>query len=67
VLIIEKSGADRPSATPGYACPRCRQSLVFHRANYFCTDCLTIYPVVNGVPCLLPGNGILATKYLEFQ
>ncbi len=67
VLVIEKPDGEESSATPSFACPRCHQPLVSHRGHYFCTECLTIYPIVNGIPCLLPGNGILATKYLEFQ
>jgi SAM-dependent methyltransferase len=66
VLVIEKPGADGSTA-PSYGCPRCHQSLVSHRGNYFCADCLVVYPVLNGIPCLLPGSGILATKYLEFR
>jgi SAM-dependent methyltransferase len=67
VLVIEKPGADADSAAPSYGCPRCHQLLVSHRGNYFCSECLAVYPVLNGIPCLLPGSGILATKYLEFE
>ena len=67
VLVIEKPGSDDAPAAPSFGCPRCHRPLVFHRGNYFCTECLMVYPVVNGIPCLLPGHAILATKYLEFQ
>jgi len=67
VLIIEKPSSDSTAPTPGYACPRCHRPFVSHCHNYFCTECLTVFPILNGIPCLLPGNGILATKYLEFR
>jgi uncharacterized protein YbaR (Trm112 family) len=47
------------------ACPSCHRALVYHKANYFCTECLMVYPEVAGIPCLLKSHGIIATRYLD--
>lgn len=64
LLLLEKLVL--PPAVAGFlACPFCRRALLPHRGNHFCESCSLIYPVIDGVPCLLPGNGILGSKYLE--
>jgi hypothetical protein len=64
VLIIQKDEADAKNA-PGFACPECRTPLVAARGNHFCEQCGLVFPVIGSVPCLLPGKGILATRFLE--
>lgn len=68
ILLVRKGGdgADAPvPAGPRYACPHCRGPLTLARGNYFCPADLTVFPVVDGIPCLLAAHGILASKYLE--
>jgi SAM-dependent methyltransferase len=49
-----------------FACPACKKPVIQHLGHYFCQECYNIYPVIDGIPCLLPGNGILATKFMNF-
>ncbi|HEX6911933.1 MAG TPA: methyltransferase domain-containing protein [Longimicrobium sp.] len=67
LLVIRKGGGDAAPAEggPRYACPHCRGPLTHAKGNYYCPADLTVFPVVDGVPCLLAGHGILASKYLE--
>lgn len=65
VLVIRKpepAGAGEPA---GLACPNCRTRLVAHRGHQFCPECLAVFPVIENIPCLLPRNAILATKFLD--
>lgn len=67
LLAIEKSG-DRGKTLRSiaeFSCPCCRGSLDLVRANRYCSRCATVFPVLDGIPCLLPENGILATCYME--
>ncbi len=65
-LMIIAKRPEAPAYTGGFfACPVCRGALVAHRDNYFCAECLVVYPVVAGIPCLLRSQGIVATRYLE--
>ena len=69
LLIIEvvRDKQGRENKPIQYACPICKDTLVFHRAHYFCQrDCL-IFPVVGGIPCLRRTYGILGSKYLEYE
>jgi len=66
VIVIEKPEDGTGDASlADYACPRCHHGLVNHGGSFFCTDCLIVYPLVGGIPCLLPQNAILATKYMD--
>ena len=65
VLIIEKN-RDYSSEVSNYlACPITKAPLELIRNNYFCKKSLLLYPVLDGIPCLLPNNAIIATKYLD--
>ena len=65
VLVVRKPDVDEAGGHPELACPRCRLRLALHRENLFCGECLSVFPIIDGIPCLLPGNAILATKYVE--
>jgi ubiquinone/menaquinone biosynthesis C-methylase UbiE/uncharacterized protein YbaR (Trm112 family) len=65
LLLIEKQTDAEPADASFYACPACREALLRDRGNFFCESCSLIYPVIGGIPCLLPANGILGSKYLE--
>ena len=63
LLLIRKP---EPSASvpPTFGCPVCHQPLAAVRGQLFCDSCSLVFPVIDGIPCLLPGNGILASKFL---
>jgi uncharacterized protein YbaR (Trm112 family) len=65
LMIVSKRPDAPPYAGTFYACPVCRGALVLHKESYYCPECLVVYPVVAGVPCLLRSHGIVATRYLE--
>jgi len=67
LIVIEKKPKRDVEKAPDnvLACPQCKGDLTFHLDNYFCTNCCLIYPVINSIPCLLPENGIRASKFLE--
>ena len=64
-IIIRKPQSSSPNDR-ALACPTCKLPLFPHLGHWFCQECYHIYPVINGIPCLLPGNGILATKFMNF-
>jgi uncharacterized protein YbaR (Trm112 family) len=65
LIVIAKQPGAELYAGEFLACPRCRTALTLHKGNYFCGECLVVYPVVGGVPCLLAAQGLVATRYLE--
>jgi ubiquinone/menaquinone biosynthesis C-methylase UbiE len=65
LVVIAKEADAEPYGGGFFACPRCRAALTLHHGNYFCGECLVVYPVIAGVPCLLATQGVVATRYLE--
>lgn len=64
LIAIRKPAA--AAVGPELACPTCRLALADHGGHLFCGECLSIYPVIGGIPCVRSRNAILATKYLDF-
>jgi len=67
ILIIEKKD-DCETLSPRkipLACPVTKAPLELIRNNYYCRESLLLYPIVEGIPCLLPENAIIATHYLD--
>ena len=64
LLIIEKNGPDAPSAEPFLACPHTKARLTPFADSLFAEESLLAYPKIQGVPCLLPQNAILAAHFL---
>lgn len=67
VLVIEKTNDcdTAPTHTIPLACPITKAPLELIRNNYYCRESLLLYPIVDGIPCLLPENAIVATHYLD--
>lgn len=61
LLVLEKTEQQIASTPDFLACPVCRTRLLFLRDSYYCRECLSAYPVLDGIPCLLRDNAILAT------
>ncbi len=65
LLVIEKPPSAAREAGALFGCPLCHAPLREIRGQRFCEPCARIYPVIDGVPCLLPGHGILGSKFPE--
>jgi uncharacterized protein YbaR (Trm112 family)/ubiquinone/menaquinone biosynthesis C-methylase UbiE len=65
VIIIEKNSSSKAKVFNPLACPITRAPLELIRNNYYCRESLLLYPIVDHIPCLLPENAIIATKYLD--
>jgi len=65
VTIIEKNKIFRNEAKSFLACPISKKPLNVIRGNYYCSDSLLLYPIIDNIPCLLPENAVVATHYLE--
>lgn len=63
VLVIEKAVVAAGKAVSGFGCPLCHRRLERIRGQLFCADCARIFPVIDDIPCLLPGNGVLGSKF----
>ena len=64
-LLIIKKDAPAFDSTQWLACPICKQILTSATEQLYCQHCRLIYPVIRGIPCLLPEHGILGSKFLE--
>jgi len=53
----------KPGSVGGFLCPISRTELRPGPQAYFARSSYLAYPVLDGVPCLLAANAILATKY----
>jgi ubiquinone/menaquinone biosynthesis C-methylase UbiE len=66
LLVIEKQ-APVSGGRRWQACPCCKGPLAPASGHLYCTACRRIYPVLRGIPCLTPDNGVLGSKYLEAE
>jgi len=64
VTVIQKSSTFTRLENV-FACPVFKTPLTRSKGNYFSEEALSIYPVIDGIPCLRIENSILASKYLE--
>lgn len=67
VLIIAKDEGLSPSKHPSwpFACPITKAPLKEHGGALFSAESLLAYPIVAGIPCVLPENAIVATHFLD--
>jgi uncharacterized protein YbaR (Trm112 family) len=64
VMVIAKE-PDASGSGFELACPLSRKPLELQDDCYFCPESILAYPIVGGIPCLLPENSILASKFTE--
>ena len=62
LLIIEKD-ALAPASETNFACPVTRGSLKKELDCYYAAESLLAYPIIGGIPCLLPENAVLASGF----
>jgi ubiquinone/menaquinone biosynthesis C-methylase UbiE/uncharacterized protein YbaR (Trm112 family) len=62
LLIIEKNASANEAETT-FACPVTGGKLAKELDCYYATESLLAYPIIGGIPCLLPENAILASGF----
>ena len=65
LMIIRKNSEDREIQNP-LACPVTKKELKLIKDSYYCEESMLAYPVIDGIPCLLPQNAVIATHYRNF-
>lgn len=61
-LIVIKKNGDLEEGN-AMCCPITKSPLIENEDCFFAPDSLLAYPILNKIPCLLPQNAIVATKY----
>ncbi|NDV20646.1 methyltransferase domain-containing protein [Pseudodesulfovibrio sp. JC047] len=64
MLLLEKPSA-QPAPSPGFACPSCTSPLISHAGHLFCPECMVVYPILDGLPCLRKEHAIIASTFLD--
>ena len=70
LMIIRKESSavnEEPRKGP-FMCPISKRSMEAYGdegGEFYCPESMLAYPVIQGIPCLLPENAVVATKYLE--
>ena len=65
LTIIKKNSVS--SNNPEFICPISKTRLVKLNGNWYSKEAGLLYPEIDGVPCLIEQQAILATKYLNFN
>jgi len=65
VTVIEKNKIFRNETKSFLACPISKKPLNIIRGNFYCSNSLLLYPIIDNIPCLLPENAVIATHYME--
>lgn len=64
VMVVLKDGeGDDVPAQPGFACPLSQKAMQRTDGGCYCGESGLAYPLIRGIPCLCPGNAIVATKF----
>ncbi|MBG9754109.1 methyltransferase domain-containing protein [Lysinibacillus sp. RSDA_15] len=64
IIVIEKQKDDHKSSAI-LCCPITKSPLKFIKGCYYSEESLLAYPLIDGIPCLLSNNAIIATKFLD--
>lgn len=65
IMVIKKLGSTSNNGDTKYSCPICHRTLTKSGENYYCDECMFVYPVIQNIPLLTRENGILFTQYLK--
>lgn len=63
-IIIIRKGLDSQILDP-LCCPITKTSILKKDNAYFSKESLIAYPIIDEIPCLLPQNAVVATKFLD--
>ncbi len=67
VLVIEKNASAVSGQPPEFVCPVGKGPLAKIPGGYWSGSSLRLYPELDGVACLTPRHGIVATHYADFH
>ncbi len=65
LMIIEKKPRNNKIVHNPLACPITKTPLELIKKSYFSKEGLLLYPIIDGVPCLLSDNAVIATHYTD--
>lgn len=65
LIIIEKDPENNNDVRNPFICPITKTPLELIKNSFFTKEGLLAYPIIDGVPCLLKDNAIIATHYLD--
>jgi ubiquinone/menaquinone biosynthesis C-methylase UbiE/uncharacterized protein YbaR (Trm112 family) len=72
IMIIRKDldHSDETNLICPFACPISKKEMERYEdssggASYYCAESMLAYPVIQNIPCLLPENAVVATKYFN--
>lgn len=60
ILIIEKNPENESELN--WSCPLTKTTFINKEDCFYSKESLLAYPIIQGIPCLLPSNAIVATK-----
>lgn len=63
LLIIKKDSKENKGNS--ICCPITKTDIIKNNDSYYSPESMLAYPVIDGIPCLLEQNAIVATKYLN--
>ena len=63
IYLIEVNAYQNSESDFKYRCPVSHVPMVQYKDEYYASDSMLLYPVVNGVPYLLASHAVLASKY----
>lgn len=67
ILVIEKNAAIASGPEPEFVCPTGKGRLAKIPGGYWSESALLLYPELDGVACLTPKSGVVATHYSDFH
>jgi ubiquinone/menaquinone biosynthesis C-methylase UbiE len=65
LLIIKKDSDENKNLQSPFSCPVTGELLKKKKNTYYAENGLLVYPIIDGVPCLLKENSIIATKFMD--
>lgn len=66
IMIIRKDHTVDCNPCFEFACPVTKMPLKIKGNCYYSDEALLAYPIINGIPCLMEENAVIATKLLNF-
>jgi len=67
LIVIKKSEQNLSENNFHFQCPNTKTRLSKKEDCFYSNTGLIAYPIIDSIPCLLPNNGIVATKYNDFH